>query len=397
MDGSQILCQISTGQEDDWKNLYEAAFPADERHPVEDLRKLITKGSVLLHKTVNKSGELLCFSITNMMSNFCLLAYIATDSTKRSTGVGSKHMKRLIDELKQSHPNHLGVFLEIESTKETGLDAETQKARTRRLAFYQRLGCKRLHKTYLMPSYGSAHGTHAPREAELLWSEFQTACVTESHLPAVIEEIFCKAYGLPKTDPTVQKVLAQFPTPNSACAGQTETPSTTSTTSGASAAVPVATPTASTPAQPAATAPQPPASTASVLPCSTAASAKVEATPAPAKVDATPAPAKLEATPAPAKVETPPAPAKLETTPAPAKVEATPAPAKVEAPAPAKVVVQPAPAKVEAPPAPAKVVVVPPPAVTATATSAKAEVPSATTPKAEVADAVKGDGAKQKK
>ena len=235
MDGSHNLCQISkTGHEDDWKQLYESSFPADERHPVEDLRKLITNGTVLLHRTTNKSGELLCFSIANLMSDFNLLAYIATDSTKRSTGVGSKHMKKLVEEMKTAHPAHVGMFLEIESTKESGLDADTHKARTRRLAFYQRLGAKRMHKTYLMPSYGTSQGTAEARQGELLWIEF-SACINESSLPKIIEEIFCKGYGLSNTDKVVQKVLGQFKTTDaskSTCAEAAQT-ATTSTTSGA--------------------------------------------------------------------------------------------------------------------------------------------------------------------
>jgi hypothetical protein len=239
MDGSTNLCQISkTGHEDDWKNLYESSFPADERHPVDDLRKLITGGTVILHRTTNKAGELLCFSIVNVMSDFSLLAYIATDSTKRSTGVGSKHMKKLIEELKTAHPTHVGVFLEIESTKEAGLDADTHKARSRRLAFYQRLGAKRMHKSYLMPSYGTAQGTAEARQGELLWVEFTASCITEGTLPRIIEEIFCKAYGLSNTDKTVQKVLSAFNGSDSTatkCAAEIETASSSSTTSGAEA------------------------------------------------------------------------------------------------------------------------------------------------------------------
>lgn len=204
------LCTQSTGQEDDWKDLYELAFPQDERMPVADVRKMLAAGTMLLHKTTNSAGELLCFSIVNPLSNFALLGYIATDSTKRSSGVGSKHMKRLIEILKKQFPTHIGLFLEIESTKEPNLSVEEQKARQRRLAFYQRLGCKRLCKKYLMPTYTPGG---QPRLGELLWSEFTT--VNESDLPAVITEIYQKAYNLPATDATVQQVLGQFATAGS--------------------------------------------------------------------------------------------------------------------------------------------------------------------------------------
>ncbi len=206
MDGSK-LCQLSSGQEDDWKLLYETAFPADERSPVDDLRKLISSGSMLLHKTVNKDGELLCFSLVNVMSNFALLAYIATDTTKRSSGVGSKHMKQLIQTLRAQYPAFTALFLEIESTKEAGLDADTLKMRNRRLAFYQRLGAKRLKQKYGMPSYAKKGSKAA---GELLWIELTNSCVFDADLPNVITEIFQKGYGLPSTDANVQAIIAQW-------------------------------------------------------------------------------------------------------------------------------------------------------------------------------------------
>lgn len=206
MDGSK-LCQQSAGQEDDWTKLYESAFPADERSPVEELRKLIAGGSLLLHRTVNKSDELLCFSLVNVMSNFALLAYIATDTTKRSGGFGSKHMKQLVQTLRAQYPTFTALFLEIESTKEVGLDAETLKMRKRRLAFYQRLGAKRLKQKYGMPSYAKKGSKAA---GELLWIELSNACVFEADLPKVITEIFQKGYGLPSNDPNVLAIISQW-------------------------------------------------------------------------------------------------------------------------------------------------------------------------------------------
>ncbi|HEY9732292.1 MAG TPA: hypothetical protein V6C89_10290 [Drouetiella sp.] len=239
MDGSKI-CQISTGQEDDWTKLYETAFPADERSPVDELRKLIAGGSMLLHKTVNKNDELLCFSLVNVMSNFALLAYIATDTTKRSGGFGSKHMKQLIQTLRAQYPSFTALFLEIESTKEAGLDAATHKLRTRRLGFYQRLGAKRLKQKYGMPSYAKKGSKAA---GELLWIELANGCVFEADLPNVITEIFQKGYGLPTNDPNVVAIISQWaaslPATPAVCAIPEDpiviassTPATPATTSG---------------------------------------------------------------------------------------------------------------------------------------------------------------------
>jgi hypothetical protein len=201
------LCLPSTGTEDDWKNLYEASFPQDERMSVTEVRSLLASNHMLLHKTTDTQSGLLCFSLVTILSNNVLLAYIATDQTKRSSGVGSKHMKHLIDLLKKLYPAYLGLFLEIESTKEKNLSVDEDKARKRRLAFYQRLHCKRmLHKEYLLPSYTPA--TPA-RQGELLWSEF-AGSVDDTVLKAVIHEIYTRAYGLNTSDPSYVKVLGQF-------------------------------------------------------------------------------------------------------------------------------------------------------------------------------------------
>lgn len=207
MDGSLNLCTPGTGKEQDWQSLYESSFPAGERSPKEELIRLLEAGTILLHRTTNKNDELLCFSIVNPMSNFALLSYIATDQTKRSSGVGTKHMRKLIEIIKAQYPHYLGLVLEIESTKEKGLDDNQKTARHRRLAFYQRLGAKRLCKTYVWPSY--AH-KGAYNLAELLWFDFDPATIYDDDLPGIIRELYLKGYGVAKDDPILELVVHQF-------------------------------------------------------------------------------------------------------------------------------------------------------------------------------------------
>lgn len=206
---SALLCQPSNGQESDWSKLYETAFPQDERMPLADVQAMISNSTMLLHRTTNAAGELLCFSLVTPMSNFTLLAYIATDQTKRSSGVGSKHMKELIQVLKASyHQTQIGLFLEIESTKEANLSVDETTMRKRRLAFYQRLHCKRLcGKDYFLPSYaaGVAH-----RHGELLWYEFGAAVDKDSTVAQVIAEIYTRGYGISSSHATYVQVLSQF-------------------------------------------------------------------------------------------------------------------------------------------------------------------------------------------
>lgn len=207
MNGSLNLCQVSTGQEQDWQTLYDTSFPADERTPKDELLKLLESGAILLHRTTNELGELLCFSIVYPMSNFALLSYIATDQTKRSSGVGSKHMKELLEILKKAYPDSLGLVLEIESTRQSNLESTEKTNRQRRLNFYVRLGAKRLCRTYVWPSYATK-GTY--RLAELMWFDFDPATIDDPHLPGIVTELYTKGYGAQADDPILELVVHQF-------------------------------------------------------------------------------------------------------------------------------------------------------------------------------------------
>ena len=278
-----LLCQTSTGQEDDWKTLYESSFPADERMAVEDIRQLLSKGQMLLHRTLNKQGELLCFSLAFPVTDFTLLSYIATDSTKRSGGYGSKHFKRLVELFKSEHPKHIGLFLEIESTKEKSLDPEVQKTRNRRLDFYQRLGAKRMHKDYFCPNLAQVGGT--PRPGELLWVDFGTATIDETVLARVVKDIYERAYNISCDNSLVQQVLSQFKmNPCKPAADQTTADGTTGSSGATAPADPA---TSSTPPAPATTTAEP---TKAPAPTPTPDTPAAPTAPTPSETPATPAP-----------------------------------------------------------------------------------------------------------
>jgi len=278
-----LLCQTSTGQEDDWKTLYESSFPADERMAVEDIRQLLSKGQMMLHRSLNKQGELLCFSLTFPVTDFTLLSYIATDSTKRSGGYGSKHLKRLVELFKTEHPKHIGLFLEIESTKEKGLDPEVQKMRNRRLDFYQRLGAKRMHKDYFCPNLAQVGGT--PRPGELLWVDFGTTTIDDTVLARVVKEIYERAYNISCDNSLVQQVLSQFKrNPCKPAVAQEANTADGATGSSGATTAPADPATSSTPAAPATT-PKPDTPTAPAAPPAPT------PTKAPATPDATQTPA----------------------------------------------------------------------------------------------------------
>ena len=204
------LCVPSTSLEDDWRKLYASAFPVAEQEPEQKLQQLIDTGRLLYHKTVGKHGELLCFSMVSLAPDFSFLAYIATDPTQRSGGYGSKHMRALIDLLKQQYPNHIGLFLEIESThpRLVKLSDEEKQMRNRRLSFYRRLGAKRLCRSmhYVVPNKGGGDGE---QELDILYLSFSDKSLDHKEKERIVAEVYQRFYELSSTDALVHKVLGR--------------------------------------------------------------------------------------------------------------------------------------------------------------------------------------------
>lgn len=206
-DGHVHLCQPCVVLDDAWRSLYTSAFPESEREPEEKLQQLIDEGRLLLHKTTGKKGELLCFSMVSLASNFAFLAYIATDPNQRSGGYGSKHMKALIERLKNEYPDHLGMVLEIESThpRFSQLSADEASIRSRRFGFYKRLGFKRMCRSmeYVVPNR-TGEGV---QELDVLFLAYQDSEIVHATKNMVVEEILQRFYLLEAHDSQLSKVL----------------------------------------------------------------------------------------------------------------------------------------------------------------------------------------------
>jgi hypothetical protein len=211
MDTQDIrLCEVSSTLDEAWRKLYESAFPDAEREPEDKLTRLLGSGDMLLHRTLNKEGEMVCFTLISLAPDFSFLAYMATDPTKRSGGYGSKHLKRLIELLKEKYPSHLGLFLEIEATNPTTVTVtdDEKKLRERRYSFYQRLGAKRVCKSgkYFTPSKVSGGQDW---EGELLDIPFVSE-LTNDQRQQVVSEILQRFYCLKADDALVVKNVSQF-------------------------------------------------------------------------------------------------------------------------------------------------------------------------------------------
>jgi hypothetical protein len=109
--------------------------------------------------------------------------------------------------LRSEYPNHLGLFSEIESTTEPGLDPATRTTRLRRLNFFLRLGVLKLPVDYRFPSFVP---DQPPQAGELLWVPFGDASIDEATLRLVVERIYVEGYGMSADAPFVKEELARL-------------------------------------------------------------------------------------------------------------------------------------------------------------------------------------------
>ena len=122
----------------DWLRLYRlylSAFPREERKPFSIIRRMYREGNTDVW-CVCRRGKMLGMATTVNGEGLILLDYLAMDSRVRGQGIGSQVLAML-----QEMYGHCGLFVEIESTRQSGAD---QPQRLRRKEFYRRGGMESL-------------------------------------------------------------------------------------------------------------------------------------------------------------------------------------------------------------------------------------------------------------
>jgi GNAT superfamily N-acetyltransferase len=204
------LCEPALTLDAEVVRLYQGAFPAAERESVGRLSDRLEKGLMLCHRTLDEQGQLLCFSMIALGDDFSFLAYMATDPDRRSAGIGSRHLERLLEIVQKLYPTHIGMFFEIQVTnpKSEVLSEQEQTNRNRRRNFYERAGARVIcpDGVYLTPHYNDRSKEW---EGELMGFEFLDE-IKPSQLVHVLEQIYWLCYQLPKDHPLVSKVFEYF-------------------------------------------------------------------------------------------------------------------------------------------------------------------------------------------
>lgn len=214
------LARRSDGNNDDWVTLYLEEFPPEEQRDVEQLRGYVQDGSVALHETRNKDGQLVTWSISQDLKRpegssetaFWLGCWTVTKRASQSSGIGRVHFPRVIEALKLETPDYVGRVTEIESTE--NLSSTSQPVR--RAKFYQALGLQELDIDYQMPLYQPADATeYMPQsklgkaiKGQLLIAPFSDGPVTGAQVRAIVRRIYEEGYDIQPTDPYIAERLA---------------------------------------------------------------------------------------------------------------------------------------------------------------------------------------------
>lgn len=209
----------STLKSDDWAELYLQEFPPDERRDVNELRRLLQSGSLVMHETRDQDGQLLTWSMSQDYPSdspdepsFWLGCWTVTRRSAQSLGIGSIHFAKVIEALKAERPHYIGRVTEIESTE--GLSADSQPAR--RASFYARLGLQELDVPYEFPLFQPAGSTEyvpqsklgKPIKAQMLIAPFDNKPITASQVRSMIRRIYTRGYRVRPDDPYIESRLA---------------------------------------------------------------------------------------------------------------------------------------------------------------------------------------------
>ncbi len=127
-----------------FKDIYEASFPVDERRPWENLKKMITgKHEYFRAYSIIVNSQFVGFITVWEFPEAIYIEHFATDSSLRGLGIGSEALRKLTSSAS------LPVVLEVEP-------ADSSDTARRRIAFYRRHGFRDLPDfKYIQPPYSA--------------------------------------------------------------------------------------------------------------------------------------------------------------------------------------------------------------------------------------------------
>lgn len=178
--------------------IYRISIPERERKPEDDIRAMA--GSPRHHVLVAAEGPTVLGFCIAYSGEVALLEYLASDEAARGRGIGSS-LYQAIRAATCGRP----LLVEVESDRVSAPDVAI---RARRIAFYRRLGCRRVAGLdFILPLPGAG----APPPLDLLVDDGRRATVSRDELGSWLTEIYVGVYGCRADDPRLELMLEALP------------------------------------------------------------------------------------------------------------------------------------------------------------------------------------------
>jgi GNAT superfamily N-acetyltransferase len=179
--------------------LYEAAIPARERKSEAVVRAMAGSPSQRV-AIAEMDGAVAGFFLLYVGEHMALLEYLATGERLRGQGLGAWLVRAAIDAA-----GDRPMLVEVESDREAVPD---RALRSRRIAFYRRLGCRRLSGLdFGLPLPGDG----PPPWLDLLVAGARAGEVGRGQAAAWLTEIYAKVYLCDADDPRLGTMIAALP------------------------------------------------------------------------------------------------------------------------------------------------------------------------------------------
>lgn len=184
--------------------IYAESIPPSERKSAEQLAAMVAQPGYSFLAAV-ESETVVGFSITASLrdTDAALLEYMAVAPEKRGRGIGAWLCRATA-----TQPQTAGRFLLVEADSDRAESSDGAE-RTRRKAFYRRLGAKELDGLrYRMPRVTSA--TPPPMEL-LVCREKLPELIEKSCVRSWLESCYVQVYGMPADSPQIEAMLESLP------------------------------------------------------------------------------------------------------------------------------------------------------------------------------------------
>ena len=199
----QLLNSATDPSFEEFFRIYAESIHPREQKPKALIARMVTLPDYRLF-VQKEDDRAMGFSIVfaPAKENFCLLEYMAVDSSRRNSGLGAKLFLHSAHAMAASAGAPLPMLLEVDSDREASAD---RLLRTRRLNFYRRLGCLRIDElSYILPLAGEG----APPEMFLLLhASPEVLAIQKSELRHWLEVIYETVYGCRTDDPRIARML----------------------------------------------------------------------------------------------------------------------------------------------------------------------------------------------